>query len=182
MASALVAPSSRAPPRLRLIFEVGDRGALAQMVAEPGAVAARRWEIDFEEQVQSPGQRVLPAREARWGPQPGSVEQTSEQLCPARAAIGVIQAHEGRGQPEPFVFLHLPAQLYLRQRRLIPVANQLVILSRLFNAGQVVPQVPVPVSRVKNGREVCSQLISRERQVRVMKHICHKPTVGILTG
>jgi hypothetical protein len=29
-----------------------------------------------------------------------------------------------------------------------------------------------------NGREVLSQLISRERQVRGMKHICHKPTVG----
>jgi hypothetical protein len=151
------------------------------MIAEPGAVAARRWEIDFEEQVQGAGQRVLPAREARWGPQPGSLEQAGEQLSPARAAIGVIQAHEGRGQPEPFIFLHLPAQPRLRRRRLIPAANQLVILSRLFNAGQVVPQVPVPLARASNGREVFSQLISRERQVRVMKHICHKPTVGTLT-
>jgi hypothetical protein len=151
------------------------------MVAEPGAVAVRRWEIDFEEQVQGAGQRVLPAREARRGPQPCSLEQTSEQRSPARAAIGVIQAHEGRGQPEPFVFLHLPAQPRLRRRRLIPAANQLVILSRLFDAGQVVPQVPVPFTRAKNGREVFSQLISRERQVRVIKHICHKPTVGMLT-
>ena len=151
------------------------------MLAEPGTVAGRRGEIDFEEQVRGAGQRVLPAREARWGPQPGSLEQTGEQLCPARAAIGVIQAHKGRGQPEPFVFLHLPAQLRLRRRRLNPAANQLVILSRLFNAGQVVPQVPVPLTRAKNGREVFSQLISRERQVRVMKHICHKPTVGALT-
>jgi hypothetical protein len=44
----------------------------------------------------------------RWGPEPGSLEQAGEQLFPAGAAIGVIQAHEGRGQPEPFVFLHLP--------------------------------------------------------------------------
>jgi hypothetical protein len=33
------------------------------MIAEPGAVAARRWEIDLEEQVQSAGERVLPSRE-----------------------------------------------------------------------------------------------------------------------
>ncbi len=90
------------------------------MLAEPGAVAGRRGKIDFEEQVQGAGQRVLPALEARWGPQPGSLEQTGEQLSPARAAIGVIQAHEGRGQPEPFVFFHLPAQPRLRRRRLNP--------------------------------------------------------------
>jgi hypothetical protein len=151
------------------------------MAAEPGAVAARRWEIDFEEQVQGVGQRVLPAREASWGPQPGSLEQAGEQLSPAGAAIGVIQAHEGRGQPEPFVFLYLPAQPRLRPRRPIPAANQLVIISRLCNAGQVVPQVPVSFARGKNGREVFSQLISRERQVRVVKHICHKPTIGTLS-
>ena len=77
-------------------------------------------EIDFEEQVQGAGQRVLPAREARWGPQPGSLEQAGEPLSPAGAVIGVIQAHEGRGQPEPFVFLHLPAQPSLCRRRLSP--------------------------------------------------------------
>ena len=55
------------------------------------------------------------------------------------------------------------------------------MLSRLFNAGQVVPQVPVPFTWARNGRGVFSQLISRERQVRVIKHICHKPTVGTLS-
>ena len=136
--------------------------------------------VDFEEQVPAPAstssQRGKPggraARLARAG---------GRTALPARAAIGVVQAHQGRGQPEPFVFLHLPAQPRLRWRRLIPAANQLVILSRLFNAGQVVPQVPVPLARARNGREVFSQLISGERQVRVMKHICHKPTVGTLT-
>ena len=126
------------------------------MIAEPGAVAARRWEIDFEEQVQSAGQRVLPAREARRRAQPGSLEQAGEPLSPAGAVIGVIQAHESRGQPEPFVFLHLPAQPGLRRRRLIPAANQLVIFSRLFNAGQVVPQVPVPLAGPATGAK-CSR-------------------------
>jgi hypothetical protein len=91
---------------------------------------------------------------------------------------GVIQAHEGRGQPEPFVFLHLPAQPRLRPRRLIPNADQLVIPSRLFDAGQVVPQVPVPLTRAKNGREVFSQLISGERQCAtlVSQLICDSPS------
>jgi hypothetical protein len=40
----------------RTLFEVRDRGALAQMVAEPGAVAGRRGEIDFEERVQGAAQ------------------------------------------------------------------------------------------------------------------------------
>jgi hypothetical protein len=34
----------------------------------------------------------------------------------------VIQAHEGRGQPEPFVFLHLPSQLRLGLHRL-PISD-----------------------------------------------------------
>ena len=92
-------------------------------------------EIDFEEQVQGAGQRILPARETWWGPQPCSLEQAGEELLPAYAVIGVIQAHQGRGQPEPLVFLHLPAQPRLRPRRPSPVANELVIFSRLFNAG-----------------------------------------------
>jgi hypothetical protein len=33
-----------------------------------------------------------------------------------------MQAHEDRGQPEPFVFLHLPAQLRLGLHRL-PIAD-----------------------------------------------------------
>jgi hypothetical protein len=70
------------------------------------------------------------------------------------------------------------AQPRLRRRRPVPAANQLVIFPRLFNAGQVVPQVPVPLTRAKDGREVFSQLISRERQICVMKHISHTPTVG----
>ena len=68
------------PRRFRPLFEVRDRDAFAQMIAEPGAVAGRRWEIDFEEQVQGAGQRVLPAREARRRAQPGSLEQAGEQL------------------------------------------------------------------------------------------------------
>lgn len=67
------------------------------------------------------------------------------------------------------------------RRRLIPAADQLVILSGFFNAGQVVPQVQVPLARASNGREVFSQLISGERQVRVMEHIGHRPTVGTLS-
>jgi hypothetical protein len=74
--------------------------------------------LTFEEQVQGDGQRVLPAREARRVAQPGSLEQAGEQLSPAGAASGVIQAHEGRGQPEPFVFLYLQAQLRLGLHRL----------------------------------------------------------------
>ena len=37
------------------------------------------------------------------------------------------------------------------------------------------PGCSLLLARAKNGREVFSQLISRERQVRVMKHIGHKP-------
>ncbi len=159
------------PSRFRLLFEVRDRSALVQMIAEPSAVAARRWEIDLEEQVQSAGERVLPSREVRRGAQASSLEQAGERLFPARAVIGVIQAHESRDHPEPFVFLHLPAQPRLSPRRPLPAANQFLIFSRLLNAGQVVLQVPVPLAGTGNGREVLPQLISREWQVGLMKHI-----------
>ena len=93
------------------------------------------WEIDLEEQVQGAGERVLPSWEARWGAQPGSLEQAGERLFPAGAVISVIQAHQSRDHPEPFVFLHLPAQPRLRPRRPVPAADQCVIFSRLVNAG-----------------------------------------------
>ena len=83
----------------------------------------------------------------------------------------MIEAHEGRSKPEPFVFLHLAPQPRLCPRRPIPAANAFVIFPRLFDAGQVVLQVPVPLARAGNGREMLSQLIGRERQVGLMKHI-----------
>jgi hypothetical protein len=83
----------------------------------------------------------------------------------------------GRGQPEPFVFFHLPAQPRLRRRRLAATADQLPAFPGLSRAGLLVLQVPVLFARAADRREVTAQLVSGERQVHGMKHLCHEPTV-----